>query len=80
MLRFVLAALALISVVAGANAQNAPQPTETGMQAQMLIVDRNAARIIYDDGRNDLFCVTQRIRVGYNPQGAPIYRRIMRCR
>jgi hypothetical protein len=47
---------------------------------RLLIVNRNSGRVIYDDGRNDLYCATQRIVVGYTCWGRPIYRRTMRCR
>jgi len=49
-------------------------------QERLMIVDRNRGRVIYDDGRNDLFCVTGVYVAGYTWNGNPIYRRNMRCR
>ena len=49
-------------------------------QERLMIVDRNRRRVIYDDGRNDLFCVTGVYIAGYTWNGYPIYRRNMRCR
>jgi hypothetical protein len=49
-------------------------------EERLMIVNRNSGRVIYDDGRNDLYCATQRIVVGYTCWGRPIYRRTMRCR
>ena len=49
-------------------------------QARLMIVDRNKGRVIYDDGRNDLFCVTGVYIAGYTWNGYPVYRRNMRCR
>ena len=45
-----------------------------------MIVNGNSGRVIYDDGRNDLFCVTRRYTVGYDQYGRRIMRRNMRCR
>jgi hypothetical protein len=45
---------------------------------RLLIVKDN--HVIYDDGRNDLFCVTRVVVAGYTYYGRPIYRRTMRCR
>jgi hypothetical protein len=36
--------------------------------------------VIYDDGRNDLFCVTRVVFSSYDHYGRPHYRRTMRCR
>jgi hypothetical protein len=47
---------------------------------RLLIVNGNSGRVIYDDGRDDLFCVTRRRFVGYNDYGRRIWRRTMRCR
>ena len=69
-------AVAMLSL-AGANASFAQ--TETDDQ-KLVIVNRNTGRVMYDDGRNDLFCVTAVVVAGYNQYGRPIYRRTMRCR
>jgi len=47
---------------------------------RLLIVNGNSGHVIYDDGRDDLFCVTRRRVVGYNDYGRRIWRRTMRCR
>lgn len=47
---------------------------------RLLIVNGNTGHVIYDDGRNDLFCVTRTVVVGYTYYGWPVYRRKMRCR
>jgi hypothetical protein len=47
---------------------------------RLLIVNGNSGHVVYDDGRNDLFCVTRRHFVGYNDYGHRVFRRTMRCR
>jgi hypothetical protein len=47
---------------------------------RLMLIDRNTGRVIYDDGRNDLFCVTGIYIAGHTPSGRPIYRRNLRCR
>jgi hypothetical protein len=47
---------------------------------KLMIVNGNNHHVIYDDGRDDLFCVTRRIVVGYTDSGRPIFRRTMHCR
>jgi hypothetical protein len=47
---------------------------------RLMIVNRNTGRVIYDDGRNDLFCATSVYIAGYDDWGRPIRRRSMRCR
>ena len=47
---------------------------------RLMIVSANNHRVIYDDGRDDLFCVTRRYVVGYDAYGYAIHRRSMRCR
>ncbi len=48
--------------------------------SKLMIVNGNSGHVIYDDGRNDLFCVTRRYVVAYDVDGHRIYRRNMRCR
>ncbi len=57
-----------------------PTASESGANDRLLIVNGNTGRVIYDDGRNDLFCVTRLRVVGYNDYGMPIRKRTMRCR
>ncbi len=47
---------------------------------RLLIVNGNTGHVVYDDGRNDLFCVTRRTVVGYDDWGHPVRQRTMRCR
>jgi len=47
---------------------------------RLLIVNGNTGHVLYDDGRNDLFCVIRRVVVDYNQLGRPIRKPVMRCR
>jgi hypothetical protein len=47
---------------------------------RLLIVNGNTGRVVYDDGRDDLFCVTRRYVAYYDYYGRPVHRRTMRCR
>jgi hypothetical protein len=47
---------------------------------RLLIVNANNGRVIYDDGRDDLFCVSRKVIVGYDHFGHPIRKRTMNCR
>jgi hypothetical protein len=47
---------------------------------RLMIVNGNSGRVIYNDGRDDLYCQTRLRIAGYNHHGRPIYRRTMRCR
>jgi len=47
---------------------------------RLLIVNGSTHHVIYDDGKNDLFCVVRKVRIGYDEDGYPIYRRKMKCR
>lgn len=47
---------------------------------RLLIVNGNNGHVIYDDGRDDLYCVTRRHIVGYDDWGYPVRRRTMHCR
>ena len=89
----ILAAIAIAAVAVGATAVKAEglfQPSEQGVvdvaespataNDRLMIVNGNSGHVIYDDGRDDLFCVTRRVIVGYNEWGYPIRRRTMHCR
>ena len=78
MTRIALAALAL-EILAGSAAQAQTVPVEQASD-RLMIVNGNTGRVIYDDRRDDLFCVTRAYIAGYNRYGNPIYRRNMRCR
>ncbi|KPL52490.1 MULTISPECIES: hypothetical protein [Hyphomicrobiales] len=47
---------------------------------RLLIVNGNSGRVVYNDGRNDLFCVTRVVFSHYDYYGRPHYKRTMRCR
>lgn len=82
MVRSALITTALLASFFASSAQAQSFSGETSTQAdnKLLIVDRDRGRVIYDDGRNDLFCATRTVLVGYNYYGRPLYRRTMRCR
>lgn len=83
-----LTAAALLAVLGTAHAENpfakleqaSPQASAPADDARLLIVNGKTHHVIYDDGKNDLFCVTRRVVVGYDGDGDPIYRRRMKCR
>jgi len=80
MSRIMLAVLAFAAAAGTAKADDKVHQRDAGFQEQLLIVDRNTGRVVYDDGVDDLFCVTKRVFVGYNRNGYAMYRRTMRCR
>jgi hypothetical protein len=57
-----------------------PAPAQGQAQDRLLIVNGNNGHVVYDDGRDDLFCVTRRYVAYYNYHGRPVYRRTIRCR
>jgi len=61
-------------------APNAATPASNESNNRLLIINGNSGRVIYDDGRDDLFCVTRRYFVGWNYHGRRLYRRAMGCR
>ena len=83
--------LALVCLAAGlgsAHAENlferleqtsTAEPAQDGSE-RLLIVNGSTHQVLYDDGKTDLFCVVRKVRVGYDADGDPIYRRKMRCR
>jgi hypothetical protein len=75
MIRTILAAAAVatlsVSFAGVAHAQS---------NDRLLIVNGNTGRVVYDDGRDDLFCVTRRHVAYYDYHGRPVTRRTMRCR
>lgn len=46
---------------------------------RLMIVSGNSGRVLYDDGRDDLFCVT-RVHHWYDEDGYRHRSRSMRCR
>jgi hypothetical protein len=59
-------------------ATHAQQPDRASNR--LLMVNGNSGRVIYDDGHEDLFCVTRRYLVGWTETGRRIYHRTMSCR
>ena len=47
---------------------------------RLMIVNGNTGRVLYDDGRDDLFCVTRQYVAGYTWSGRRVVRRTLRCR
>jgi hypothetical protein len=77
MSRIALATATLVALtVAGTAASHAASASDN----RLLVVNGNTGHVIYDDGHDDLFCVTRRVVVGYTEQGRRIVRRTMRCR
>ncbi len=77
MFRTILVASALIASLGIAGSAQAEEGAPTD---RLLIVNGNTGRVVYDDGRDDLFCVTRRYVAGHNQYGRPVIRRTMRCR
>jgi len=77
---------ALNPCLAGQNANTAPGaagapgPQIDASGNRLMIVNGNNGHVIYDDGRDDMFCVTRRHVIGWDDDGRRIYRRTMRCR
>ena len=59
---------------------NRHPPQSSSADDRLLIVNGNTGHVIYDDGSDDLFCVTRRVVIGYDEDGYPVRRRIMKCR
>ena len=55
-------------------------PDDLSAEDRLLIVNGNSGRVVYNDGRNDLFCVTRVVFSHYDYYGRPHYKRTMRCR
>jgi hypothetical protein len=63
-----------------ADAADSSTDAASAANDRLMIVNGNNGHVIYDDGRDDLFCVTRKVIVGYNEYGYPIRKRTMRCR
>lgn len=77
MIRTIFAAAAVAAVAASFSTSASAQSQGN---ERLLIVNGNTGRVVYDDGRDDLFCVTRRYVAYYTYHGRPVYRRTMRCR
>jgi hypothetical protein len=78
MIRSLLTAAAGAALLIGCASVSLAQQAQDN--ERLVIVNGNNHHVIYDDGKDDLFCVTRRIVVGYTDSGRPIFRRTMRCR
>jgi len=76
---FAKAVLGLAVASALVPAANADEAAPS-VSDRLVIVNGNTNEVIYDDGEDDLFCVTRRHFIGYNDNGHKVYRRTMRCR
>jgi hypothetical protein len=61
-------------------ASSAAAPASNESNNRLMIINGNSGRVIYDDGRDDMFCVTRRYFVGWDYYGRRLYRRAMGCR
>jgi hypothetical protein len=61
-------------------APNAAAPARNESHTRLMIINGNSGRVIYDDGYDDMFCVTRRYFVGWDYYGRRLYRRTMGCR
>jgi hypothetical protein len=57
----------------------APAPQARGGDNQLIIVNDYSGRVVYDNGRDDMFCVTRRYFVGSDYYGRRIFRGAMAC-
>lgn len=78
MFRAVLAAYTAAALLVGF--ASVSQAGQSQYDERLVIVNGNTHHVIYDDGYDDLFCVTRRFVVGYNDYGRPIFRRTIHCR
>jgi hypothetical protein len=61
-------------------APNAAAPASNESNNRLMIINGNSGRVIYDDGRDDMFCVTRRYFAGWDYYGRRLYRHTMGCR
>ena len=81
MRRLALTFFATATLLTGAaQAQITSDEMQSESQDRLMIVNGNSGRVVYDDGRDDLYCVTRRYTAAYDYYGRPIRRRSMNCR
>ena len=73
-----VAAAVMTAAVSGFGTAAEAKPTKPS--SSLVIADGHTGRVLYDDGRDDLFCVTRRRFAGYDWWGRPIFKRTIRCR
>lgn len=76
MIRASIAALALVATVGTTLAAQ----SEDSANNRLVIINGHNHHVIYDDGNDDLICVTRKHFVGWDDDGHRIYRRTMHCR
>ena len=79
MIRHALTAAAFVAAAAPGFSTEA-EARSNKPSASLVIADGHTGRILYDDGYDDLFCVTRRRFAGYDWRGRPVFRRTIRCR
>jgi hypothetical protein len=70
-----ISAVAFLATLSAAGAARAEDANN-----RLMVVSGNSGHVLYDDGRDDLFCATRRHVVGYDEYGHRVFRRTMRCR
>lgn len=81
MRRLALTLLASAALLTGAvQAQTTSNEIQSEGHDRLMIVSGNSGRVVYDDGRDDLYCVTTRYTAAYDYYARPIRRRSMNCR
>lgn len=73
----------VLAVVAAAKAEDVrPERTTVANNTgdRLLILNGDTGHLVYDDGQDDLFCVTRKVVVGYNEWGFPIRKAAVQCR
>ncbi len=78
MIRTVLIASALIAMAGTADRALAGEATPAA--DRLIIVNGNTGHVVFNDGYDDLICVTHRYVAYYNYWGRPMVRRSVRCR
>lgn len=83
-LRRTLTAAALVAFTAGLAAPAFAEEKKPGSD-RLVIVNEKTGRVVYDDGRDDYFCTSKRVPVGYKRVfagydywGNPLYRVVTR--
>ncbi|MBR0749995.1 hypothetical protein JQ582_39405 [Bradyrhizobium japonicum] len=73
----------VLAVVAAAKAEDVlPERTTPANKTddRLLIFNSDTGHVVFDDGQDDLFCVTRKVVVGYTEWGFPIRKPAVQCR
>jgi glyoxylase-like metal-dependent hydrolase (beta-lactamase superfamily II) len=71
---FATAAVTVITLTLSMSAAEARQGNNN-----LVVVDADRGRVVYDDGRDDGACIIRRAFAGYDWYGRPIFRKVVRC-